>query len=165
MPRNFVILFSVCASLTGYALAGQTYEANGFSFQHRESEKVSVTGDKIKTVRIENAESSLFMVQNYGSSITPEQLLKKMSHSLLKQFKENATELTHKTATRTLFGEPRVGRYILFSKNNIPSESLLFTFKKGNDTICVITQMALQHSKEAERMFATIQKSLSISNK
>ncbi len=146
-------------------IAEQTYEANGFKFQHRDSEKVTVTGDKIKTLRIENADNSLFMVQNYGSSITPEQLLEKMSQSLLKQFEENATELTHKTASRNLLGESRVGRYILFSRNNIPSESLLFTFKKDGDTICVITQMALQHSKEAERMFATVQKSLSISNK
>jgi hypothetical protein len=165
MLRNFVILCSVITSLSGLLLAEQTYEANGFTFQHRDSEKVTVTGDKIKTLRIENADNCLFMVQNYGSSISPEQLLKKMSQSLLKQFEKNARELTHKTASRTLFGEPRVGRYILFSKNNIPSESLLFTFKKGDDTICVITQMALQHSKEAERMFATIQKSLSISNK
>ena len=165
MLRNFVILCSACASLTGLLLADQTYDGNGFSFNHRDSEKVTVTGDKIKTLRIENADNSLFMVQNYGSSIPPEQLLEKMSQSLLKQFEENATELTHKNASRTLFGQPRTGRYILFSKNNIPSESLLFTFKKDGDTICVITQMALQHSKEAERMFATIQKNLSISNK
>lgn len=165
MLRNFVILCSLFTSLSGLVFAEQTYEANGFTFQHRDSEKVTVTGDKIKTLRIENADNSLFMVQNYGSSITPEQLLEKMSQSLLKQFEENASELTHKTASRTLLGESRVGRYILFSRNNIPSESLLFTFKKDGDTICVITQMALQHSKEAERMFATIQKSLSISNK
>ncbi|MEO1856461.1 MAG: hypothetical protein ABGY95_03715 [Rubritalea sp.] len=165
MLRHFVQLCLAFASHTGLLLAEQTYEANGFRFQHRDSEKVTVTGDKIKTLRIENAYDSLFMVQNYGSSITPKQLLEKMSQSLLKQFGDKATELTHKAATRTLFGEARVGRYILFSKNNIPSESLLFTFKKGSDTICVITQMALQHSKEAERMFAIIQKSLSISTK
>ncbi len=165
MLRKIVILCSLFTSHSGLVFAEQTYEANGFMFQHGESEKVTVTGDKIKTLRIENADNSLFMVQNYGSSIPPEQLLEKMSQSLLQQFEENATELTHKTASRILLGESRLGRYILFSKNNIPSESLLFTFKKGSDTICVITQMALQHSKEAERMFATIQKSLSISNK
>ena len=165
MFRHFFILCFLFTSLAGLAAAEQTYEANGFKFQHRDSEKVTVTGDKIKTLRIENADNSLFMVQNYGSSITPEQLLEKMCQSLLNQFKDNATELTNKGASRTLLGKTRMGKYILFSKNDILSESLLFTFKKDGDTICVITQMALQHSKEAERMFATIQKSLSISKK
>lgn len=162
MLRTFVIVCSIWTNLTGLVLAEQTYEGNGFSFTHGDTEKVTVTGEKIKTLRIENADNSLFMVQNYGSSVTPEQLRSMMTQSLLEQFDNDAKELTHKTASRKLFGESHQGIYILFSKNNIPSESLLFTFKKDGDTICVITQMALQYSKEAERMFATIQDSLSI---
>ncbi|MFC4993573.1 hypothetical protein [Rubritalea tangerina] len=165
MLRSTIITLSVWACTLLVSQAQQTYDDHGFSFQHSEAEKVTVTGDKIKTVRVENANGSLFMLQNYGKSITPEQLRSMMTESLLKQFEKNATELKHKSATRTLFGEARSGSYILFSKNNIPSESLLFTFQKDGDTICVITQMALQHSKEAERMFATIQESLSISKK
>lgn len=150
------------ASLTGTSLAEQTYEAHGFSFQHGDSERVTVTGEKIKTIRIENSGSALFMVQNYGKSVTPEKLSGDMMSSLLKQFENEAIELTHKSVSRELLGESRIGRYILFTKNNIPSESLLFIFEKNGETVCVITQMALQHSRDAERMFATIQKSLSI---
>lgn len=162
MLRNLVSLCSLSACLTGSLLAEQTYEENGVRFTHGDSEKVTVTGEKIKTIRIENAEGASFIIQNHGAAITPEKLQAMMTESLLKHFENGATELTHKTAQRTLLGEPRNGRYILFSKNNIPSESLLFTFQKDGDTLCVITQMALQHSQEAERMFAQIQQSLEL---
>lgn len=162
MLRNFVTYCSTLACLSGISLAEQTYEDHGFSFQHGDSERVTVTGEKIKTIRIEGPGNSLFMVQNYGKSVTPEKLRNDMTSSLLKQFENDAIELTHKSASRALLGEPRSGHYILFTKHSIPSESLLFTFEKNGDTICVITQMALQHSRDAERMFATIQKSLSI---
>ena len=162
MLRHLVISCSIHACLAGALLAEQTYEENGFRFTHGDSQKVTVTGDKIKTLRIENTDGSLFMVQNHGSSIDPDTLQAMMTERLLKHFQNGAIELTHKTAKRTLFGEPRDGRYILYSKNNIPSESLLFTFQKDSDTLCVITQMALQHSQEAERMFVQIQESLEI---
>ncbi|MGJ8673240.1 hypothetical protein [Rubritalea sp.] len=162
MLRHFVILYSTCACLSGPLLAEQTYEGHGYHFTHGDSEKVTVTGDGIKTLRIENADGSEFLIQNHGSSITPEKLQEMMTQSLLKHFEEGATELTHKTAQRIIFGEPRNGRYILFTKNNIPSESLFFTFQKDGDTLCVITKMALQHSQEAERMFAQIQESLEL---
>lgn len=150
------------ACLTGTSLAEQTYEAHGFSFQHGDSERVTVTGEKIKTIRVENQGSSLFLIQNYGKSVTPEKLSEDMTARLLKQFTNDAIELKHKSVSRHLLGELRSGRYILFTRNNILSESLLFTFEKDGDTLCVITQMALQHSRDAERMFATIQASLSI---
>jgi hypothetical protein len=162
MLQRFVTLCSAVAGLSGSLLAEQTYEANGYRFTHGDSEKVTVTGDKIKTLRIENAEGSQFLIQNHGNTITADELRALMTESLLKHFEDGAEELSHKTANRILLGASREGRYILYSKNNIPSESLLFTFQKDGDTLCVITQMALQHSQEAERMFAQIQDSLEL---
>ncbi|MFC5051666.1 hypothetical protein ACFPK9_13765 [Rubritalea spongiae] len=162
MLRNFVIFCSAYAILSGPLLAEQIYEGNGFRFTYSDSEKVTVTGEQIKTLRIKNSNGSEFLIQNHGDSVTPEKLREMMNQSLLKHLENGATELTHKTAQRTIFGTPRNGRYILYSKNNIPSESLLFTFQQDGDTFCVITQMALQHSQEAERMFAQIQQSLEL---
>ncbi|WP_026292695.1 hypothetical protein [Rubritalea marina] len=143
-------------------MSQQTYEGGGFSFEHRLGDKVSLSDGAIPTVRIESPNQSIMVLQNHGSSIEPDMLRQQMLDRLLKQFKGEAEQLQHKFGYRTFFNSPQQGTYILFSKDNVPREALFFSFKHDGDTICIITKMPLNDSRQAERMFATIQNSLTI---
>lgn len=146
----------------GVAKSQQTYEGGGFRFQHRLSDKIILNEGAIPTVIIESPNQSIMVLQNHGTSIEPDLLRQQMIQRLLKQFEGQAEELTHKVASRTFFQQLQQGNYILFSKDNVPREALFFSFKHDGDTICIVTQMPLNQSREAERMFETIQNSLNI---
>lgn len=161
MKPLLALSISLLMSL-GTAFADKPYADNGFSFTHPDAMDVVVNGEAIKTLVIKDKKGTQVTLQNFGDKIDKEKLSDLMVSTLLKRFGNDASALTHKKVTRTFFGENHQGTCLLITKNNVPIECAIFTFEVDANTICVITQHALQFSPEAEAYFKTIQNTLQI---
>lgn len=159
MKKSITPLFFVF-SLFCTQVQAKDFASNGFTFTHSDDLNTKVTGDAVKTIVAKNDKGIQFLVQNYKALITPDKLQTLMVSSLMKKFGDKSTLLKNKTVVRPLLGKKREGSYIMIVEQNIPMECVVFTFKEGDNTYCVMTQQPLKDSPEAEKYFSEIQATL-----
>lgn len=158
-----LISLSLCflASLCS-VFADKQFADHGFSFTYPEAMSVETVGKGIKTLIVKDESGTQITLQNYGNTITPEDLSTHMVKTLLTRFDKQSSVIEHKGITRTLLGAERKGTYLMLTPEDANIECVVFTFSVGNSTICVITQYATLFSATAENYFKTIQASLKL---
>lgn len=159
MNKSFAPLL-LALSLISSLVQAKEFSQHGFTFSYSDELDVTVTGDAIKTIIVKNDKGIQFLMQNYKALIQPDRLNKMMVQSLLEKFGENAQQLQTRKAVRPILGANRTGDYLLIVNEGAPMECLVFTFTKGGNTYCVMTQQALKDTPAAEKYFKEIQDSL-----
>ncbi len=157
---NFKLVIILLVTLFSTPLFAEQFQASGFSFQYPDGMKIeqeSIFG--ITHLSIEADDSTLFMLQIYPDSHSPDKVRKDLLESLRQQFatfRARFPEKPTEPCRRKIGGEEYEGIKLMFSLFGMPHVNEIYSMKKHGKTAALVFHYAVEDQKDAFPRFKKI---------